>query len=210
MFIELIRTFAALEQFHHVTQPLVRANGGGIRLIHFFTVSPVRRDSAFGDIVHFLRADLNFDPLVFRTHDRGVNGTVAIGFRQGDEILEPLRHHAPGLMQNAKCAITILDRGYHSTKTKHVRKLFKIGFLVLQLPPNRIRPLGPPLHPGLDAVFRQLSADFVGNASNPAGGSARLGIYDRECQVFQLLAHILHADSPGERRINLDGFLRDP
>ena len=40
-------------------------------------------------------------------------------------------------------------------------------------------------------------------------GIARFGIEFGEGEVFQLLAHVLHADAPGERRIDVERLLRD-
>ena len=36
-------------------------------------------DAAFGDVMHLLGPDLDFHPLLFRTHHRGVDGAIAIG-----------------------------------------------------------------------------------------------------------------------------------
>ena len=70
-------------------------------------------------------------------------------------------------------------------------------------------------------MLGQLALDLVGDAADPVAahhvqagemgddGIARLGIEFGESQVFQLLAHILHADAPGQRRIDIDRLLGD-
>ena len=70
-------------------------------------------------------------------------------------------------------------------------------------------------------VLGQLALDLVGDAADPVAahhvepgemgddGIARFGIEFGEGQVFQLLAHILHADAAGERRIDVDRLLGD-
>ena len=70
-------------------------------------------------------------------------------------------------------------------------------------------------------MFGELALDLVGDAAHPVAarhvqaremgddGIARFGIEFGEGQIFQFLAHILHADAAGQRRIDVNGFLGD-
>ena len=70
-------------------------------------------------------------------------------------------------------------------------------------------------------MLGQLALDLVGDAPHPVAahhveagemgddGIARFRIELGEGQVFQLLAHILHADAAGQRRIDVHRLLGD-
>ena len=82
MFVEFLRAFAAFKQIDHIAQPLVGADGGRIALVDLLAITPMGGDAAFRHVVHFLGADLHLDALVFRPDHGGMDGAVAVGFRQ--------------------------------------------------------------------------------------------------------------------------------
>ena len=79
---ELLGAVAALQQVDHLAQPFI---GAVLRrralIVHMLAIAPMGGDAAFGDVVHFLGADLDFDALLLRPDHRGVDGAVAVGLR---------------------------------------------------------------------------------------------------------------------------------
>ena len=77
---------APLQQVDHVAQPAI---GGAVLAApprgHFLAVAPMGGDAALGHVMHVLGADLDFHPLLFGAHHRGVDGTIAVALRRGDE-----------------------------------------------------------------------------------------------------------------------------
>ena len=61
-------------------------------------VFPVRSDSLFGDAVHLFGADLHFELVAAFAHHRGVERLVAVGARNGDEVLDAAGHRTPQRM----------------------------------------------------------------------------------------------------------------
>ena len=89
-------------------------------------------------------------------------------------------------------------------------------FLSLSLRQIENGPFRAALDPRLDAGFGELALDLVGDAGDALRGLrvellqplhdrlARLRVQLGEREIFELLAHVLHADAPGERRVDLD------
>ena len=77
------------------------------------------------------------------------------------------------------------------------------------------------IDPGVDAVLGELALELIGDAPDAVARLrieprqprddriARFGIEFAEGQIFQLLAHTLHADAARQRRIDVDRLLRD-
>ncbi len=125
-------------------------------------------------------------------------------------------------MKNAERAIAIRRRLHDDAESQNVRELLEIEPLVLQLAPDGIGTLGPAADSGGDTAFGKLASELVGDARDAVdadvfelldarddGVQARLGLQFGEREVFQLLAHVLHADASGERRVDIDRLLRD-
>ena len=142
---------------------------------HMLAVAPMRGDAALGDVMHVLGADLDFDALLFRPDHRGVDGAVAVGLGRGDEILEALRHHLPVGVHDAERAVAILLVFDDDAEAENVGELLEIELLVLQLAPDRERPLGAAIDPGLDAMLGQLALDLVGDAPDAVAADACRG-----------------------------------
>ena len=167
-------------------------------------------------------AELHLDALVLRPHHRGVDRAIAVRLRQRDEVLEPLGDHLPGAVQDAERAVAVLLGADDGAEPEHVGELLEVDLLVLELAPDRERPLGAALDPRLDAGFGELALDLVGDAARCAARIARRAARSRftielarlrvelgKGQVFELLAHVLHADAAGERRVDFDRLLGD-
>ena len=59
-------------------------------------------EAAFGVVVHFVGADLEFDDLFFGGDDGGVDGLVAVLFGGGDVIFEAAVHGGKEGMDDAE------------------------------------------------------------------------------------------------------------
>jgi hypothetical protein len=185
-------------------------------------VERVRGNAEFGDAVHVEGADLQFDALLLGPDNGGVERAVIVLLGRGDIVLETARHHAPGRMDDAQGAVTILLRLNQDPEAENIGQLFKSDGFALHLGEDRIGPLLPApyrcldaggLHPvlqiGLDGVnivtgarpqFRQLSRYRL----------VALRIEHLEGAILQFVAHALHAHAAGQRGVNLHGFLGDP
>ena len=59
-------------------------------------VGPVGGDPVFGDLVHLVGPDLDFQRPALRPNHGGVQGLVAVSLWHGDVVLKPARHRGPG------------------------------------------------------------------------------------------------------------------
>ena len=62
----------------------------------------MRRNAVFAFVVHFARADLEFDDLFARADDGRMQAAVGVRFRQGDIIFDTARNRWPCFMDNAE------------------------------------------------------------------------------------------------------------
>ena len=98
--------FGVLEEFFRVgafRQQLDRAPQPGIgarlarqqfgRRAEAVLVERVRGDAVFGDLMHFLGADLQLDALLARADHGGVDRAIIVRLRRRDVVLEATRHH---------------------------------------------------------------------------------------------------------------------
>ncbi len=179
----------------------------------------MRRDAVFGDVVHFARADLQFDALLARTDHGRVDGAIVVLFRRRDVILETSGHDRPGRVHDAERLIAIPDGFDGDAEGKQIGQLFEADRLALHLPPDRVRPLLAPFHHRRDAAIGKLLGQLLfdlsgkivialGECRQPLGDDA-IGIRIKlaERQVLELFAHLLHAHAAGERRIDIDRLL---
>ena len=90
------------------------------RRAHAFLVERVRGDAEFGDLVHFLGADLQFDALVAGADHGGVDRTVVVLLRRRDVVLETAGHHRPGGVHDAERAVAGLDVRHHDAEAEDV------------------------------------------------------------------------------------------
>ena len=78
-----------LENFEQLTYPSILALGLPLVLL----VLPVSGDAQFRNFVHFARADLNLDSLLFGANQRRMKGPVAVPLRRRHVVLEAARYH---------------------------------------------------------------------------------------------------------------------
>ena len=176
----------------------------------------MRGDAVFGDVVHFPRADLQFDALLAGTDHGRVDRAIVVLLRRRDVILEAPRHDRPGRVHDAERLIAIPDGLDDDAEGEQIGQLLEADRLALHLAPDRVRPLLPPLHHRRDAAIGELLGQLLfdvggeivialGECRQPLGDDAigiRIELAER--QVLELLAHLLHAHAAGERRIDVD------
>ena len=182
-------------------------------------VDGVGGNAVLGGLVHLVGADLQFDPLARWAHDGGVQGAVIVGLGRRDVVLEAPGHGLPAKMHRAQRRVAILRALHQDPKAENVRELFERQALGLHLGEHRIGFLAPPAHQGGNAARGEQVAQFVlhrgdqiavalANLAQPRRhGPKGLGIDVPERQLLQFLAHVLHAHAPGERRVDIHGFL---
>ena len=195
----------------HRGDPFRRIDGKGVSGAHAIAVGPMGGNAGFGHLVHLAGADLHLDPLAVAARDGGVDRPVAVRFRLADVILEPARHGAPALVDDAQDPVAILFRGADHAEAVDVGQAREGQVLLLHLAPDRVGLLGAAIDIGLDLRLFQFGADIGGDAMHHIAGFAlqrdeaaddgiaRIGVEHAEGQILQLLAHPLHAHAAGER-----------
>ena len=182
----------------------------------------MRGDAEFGDLVHLLGADLQFDALVAGADHGGVDRAVVVLLRRRDVVLEAAGHHRPGGVHDAERAVAGLDVVHHDAEAENVGQLLEADRLALHLGPDRKRPLAPAVDMRGDAVasarlLGELALDLADQVAVALGQRVeplrhhRVGfrIERAERQILELLAHLLHAHAAGERRIDVERLLGD-
>ena len=184
-------------------------------------VFPVRGDAFFSDAVHFLGADLHFELMAAFADDGGVQGLVAVGAGDGDEVLDAAGHGAPQGVNQAEDRIA----GGHvlgdDADGEEIVDLVEGALGALNLLEDGVEALDAPLDARIDVVFAQLLDEGVFDAAQEllALEAAR---FDRrrhlleadrigvaEGQVFKLAAHLAHAEAVGEGRVDVHGLAGD-
>ena len=88
-------------------------------------IAPVGRNARFGDLVHFLGADLDFDALAVRSDDGGVEGLVHVGFGRADVVFEFVSDGLPEGMHDAQGFIALGNGIQNDAKGDNVVDIIK-------------------------------------------------------------------------------------
>ncbi len=197
----------ALQQFGRRSDPVL--------------VEGVRGDAQFGDPVHILGADLQFDPLLTGPDHGGVDRAVVVLLRGGDVVLEAPGNHRPGGMDDAERAIAGLQIAHHHAEPEDIGQLLETDRLALHLGPDRKRLLAPAIDPRGQPVpakiLVELAFDLADQIAVALGQRIeplhhhRIGVRveGAEREFLEFLAHFLHAHAPRKRRIDVERLLGD-
>ena len=157
---KLVRVPALVENFHEWTQALQRITTGGLGrvrvvFIGLVLVTPMRRNTAFSDRLHFLGTDLQLDTHAVRTDNRRVQRAIIVWLGNRDEIPKALRYTAPRLVDHAHRPITIIRVGNDQAESIDVGDLVKGQPLAFQLAPDRIGALLTAENSRINAIAHQ-------------------------------------------------------
>ena len=184
-----------------------------------FFVQPMRGHAFFGHVVHFAGAELELDGGAVGANQGGVQGLVAIHFRDGNVVLEFARYGAIQLVQGAQRQIA-LGQGVHNdakaVNIQHVRE----GLLLLDhLAENAVERLFAAgdfsINPGsrqgdLDG-FGDLAQHFTAVATSRQQGLVQylvaIGVDGLEAAVLKLTEQGVQTQAMCNRRVNIQGFL---
>ncbi len=221
VFEEFLGALRMLHDVHQLAQPAVLAAFGILGFGRLF-VRPVGGNAELCLFVHFGGADLHFDAVVFRPDDRGMERAVTVRLGQGDIILEPPRHRRVEPVNNPQCMITLRHTGHEDAEGHDIRQLFERDVLALHFFPDGIFGLLAPVNAGFEAAFAQFFHQLVDDTGNDhvapfvaqivqTGGNtlARFGVQRLEGNILKLFLDFMHADTLGERRVNLQRFKTD-
>src|SRR5215471_15394069 len=95
-----------LDQLTHPRDALIVIGRTATALLIF----PMRGDAFFGDLVHFVRPNLNLEVPSAGAHNRSVERLVHVRPRDSDEVLDPAGYRVPFVMDYAQGGITVLHR----------------------------------------------------------------------------------------------------
>ena len=155
-FAGLLQFLRPLDQLAHPGDALVIVRGNRPAVLIF----PVCRDAFFGDAVHILRADLDFERLAAVNHS-GVQRLVQIRPRHGDVVLEAAGHGAPDVVNDAKRGIAIALRIRDDANGEKIVNLIQAALLANNLAVQGTKAFNAGLQLGGNAVLDQLGANGV-------------------------------------------------
>ncbi|CFN99575.1 Uncharacterised protein [Bordetella pertussis] len=184
-------------------------------------VEPVRGHAFLGDVVHVARAELELHRRAIRTHQRGVQGLVAVDLGDGDVVLELARHGPVQLVQRAQRQVALGQGMDDDAETVDIQDFGKRFLLFGHLAVDAVQRLLAAGHLGLDAGGRQrrahgvldLADDFAPVAAGRQHGAIQylvaVGVHRREAQVLQFAKQQVQAQPVRDRRVDFQGFAGD-
>ena len=184
-------------------------------------VLPVGGDSLLGDAVHVVGADLHLEGVAVLREDRGVQRLVAVRAGHGDEVLDPPRDRAPGVVQDAERRVAVGHAVDQDPEGHEVVDLLEVDLLALELLLDRVEALDAPLDPGLDPgraqLLRHRGPDLLHEGGgalaplrDPRGeGFVARGVVVAEGEVLELVLDLGHPEPPRDRGVDVERLARD-
>ena len=184
-------------------------------------VLPVRGDAVFGDLVHFLGADLHLERDAVCADDGGVERLVHIRLGRADIVLEAAEHGAVEVMDDAEHVVAVGHGVDDDAEGEQVEHLVHRLVLRIHLAVDAVGVLHAPvdleignmllfqarfdlrlhaLHKGL--VLGLLGLERAGDLL------VADGVEVLERQVFELPLDALHTEAVGDGRVDLHRFKR--
>ena len=105
-------------EFHKILNP-IHSQSRLFRIylaLDAFLVSPVSCNPVFGNLVHLLSTDLDFNR-PFRSINRRMDRLITIGFRIGNIVFETSRHRTPELVDVSQHSINVTMRLHDTTNS---------------------------------------------------------------------------------------------
>jgi hypothetical protein len=183
-------------------------------------VSPVRRHTVLGVVMHGLGADLDLDGLAVGIAHHRVQRLVAIGLGPGDVVVKLFGQGCELLVHPAQGLVAIGHIRHHHAQSADVEHALKRQVLATHLLDDAVDVLGPPAdlrgNPLPSQLLRQtlaqrghvlftLGAFFIEQPGNlPVG----IGLQKAEGQVLQCPFDLPDAQPVGQWRKHMKRFAR--
>ena len=181
----------------------------------------MRGDSFFGDAMHLFGADLHFELMAAFANHRGVQGLIAVGAGNCDEVLDAAGHGTPQRVNQTEDRVTRGDVLGDDADGEEIVDLVERNLGPLQLLVDGIEALDAPLHARLDVVFAKLLGKHVFDVVQELFAIdaacfdclGKLLVADRigvtEGEVFKFAAYLTHSEAVCQRRIDVEGLAGD-
>ena len=127
-----------------------------------FLISPVSCNPVFGNLVHFLGTDLDFNRS-FWPINRCMDRLVTIGFRIGNIVFKTARHRTPEFMDISQHGVNITMRLHNTTDGNQIINLIKALFLVAHLTINRVDMFWTTINITNKSLFSCIGLNFIDN-----------------------------------------------
>ena len=127
----------------------------------FRLVQPVCRHTGFGDMMHFMGSDLEFDRGAVRTDQTGMQGLVIVQFRDGDIVLYLARNRFVERMEYAKRHVALRKGVDDNAESVNIQNLGKRQILVAHFAINTVQGFFSSVYFCMNAVFFQRAADGI-------------------------------------------------
>ena len=186
-----------------------------------FLVAPVRRNAIFRALVHIGGADLHFERAFVIVNDSGVQGLVEVVLGGGNVIIELTRDRPPVGVDDAQGGVAGGHIGHDQAHGAHIPHQVEGFALLCHFFVDRINMFGPPTDFHLDVVLsQQFDQVFLDGFDLAFAVRAPLGqlfgdlfVFLRvdvtKGQVFEFPLDLPDTQAIGERRKNVERFLRD-
>jgi len=151
-----------------------------------------------------------------------VQGLVAVGLGDGDEIAKPAIDRLEQRMHGAECVIALHHIAHHHPKSEHVHHLLEgLGFPahLVEDAPGR---LDPPHHTELQTLLGQLLGQLRLDLDHRLAPHHRLGanaladhriasrVERAKTEILQLCLELVHAQTLRDRGVDFQRFRCDP
>ena len=88
-------------------------------------ICPMGGHTFFVDFVHFVGANLYFNPDIERSDNAGMKRLITVRFRGGNIVLKTARYHVVFAVNNSQGLITIGNRIHADTEGHNIAKLLE-------------------------------------------------------------------------------------
>ena len=209
-------------EFHKIFNP-IHSQSRLFRIdlaLDTFLVSPVSCNPVFGNLVHLLSTDLDFNR-PFRTINRRMNRLITIGFRIGNIVFETSRHRTPELVDVSQHSINVTMRLHDTTNSNQIINLIKAFLLVTHLTKNRVDVFWTAINITDKPLFSCIGLNFIDNLVHKCLTLAAFFLHHvgnlikfylvkvTESRVFQFPFDAADTQTVGQRSVNFHRFTRN-
>ena len=158
---KLLRIAGLLLHFQNAAQPFARPLVGAFRRAVASLVQPVGGDTGFGDLVHFVGADLHFNRHAEGPEQHRVQGLVAVSLGDGDVVLELAGHRLVQAVQHTERAVAGVDAVHDDAEGVDVVHPREAQMLLAHFFVDAVDVFLAAQHMGNEALLTQMPLDAV-------------------------------------------------